>query len=248
MSATFLSRLPLWVSRWLGYRKQPKAAPGLAVTCLWSFMGAFCSLAVLQAVFGHTRYFISRHTPAVIASFVSRSRSTNSEPQADPQRRQGASAVLCFGSIEAPFAQPRSLIGGHFISALIGVCVTKLFHLSSNYNELSWLAASLSTAIAIVAMQLTKTVHPPAGATALLPSTMAEVFDLSWYFLPVVLLSSVLMLAIALVMNNIQRRYPIFWVAPPAPKPVQQSERSEGNGQCESLGQSKEPHLAKNDV
>lgn len=42
---------------------------------------------------------------------------------------QGASAVLCYEAIEAPLAQPRALIGGHFISALVGICITKLFGL-----------------------------------------------------------------------------------------------------------------------
>ncbi|MBD3815556.1 MAG: HPP family protein, partial [Halothiobacillus sp.] len=33
----------------------------------------------------------------------------------------GASAVLLFGAIRSPLAQPRNLIGGHALSALIGV-------------------------------------------------------------------------------------------------------------------------------
>jgi CBS-domain-containing membrane protein len=137
---------------------------------------------------------------------------------------------------------------------LIGVCVTKLFHLSNDYNDLSWLSASLSTAIAIVAMQITKTVHPPAGATALLPSTLPEIFNLSWYFLPVVLLSSALMLACALLINNIQRRYPVFWIAPPAPNSAQQGPGTpEGNQREEiarekSIARAKDPQLFKSEV
>ncbi len=40
----------------------------------------------------------------------------------------GASAVLVYGAIKSPLAQPRNLIGGHVISALIGVAVFKVFH------------------------------------------------------------------------------------------------------------------------
>lgn len=137
--------------------------------------------------------------------------------------RQGASAVLCFGAIESPLAQPRALIFGHFFSALIGICITKLFSLmpdEARFQSLRWLAASLSTAIAVVVMQLTGTTHPPAGATALLPATNDEVWNLSWYYLPVVLLSSTLLMACALLINNIQRRYPVFWIAPAPPKPA----------------------------
>lgn len=90
----------------------------------------------------------------------------------------------------------------------------------ARFESLRWLAASLSTALAIVVMQLTGTTHPPAGATALLPATDLQVWHLSWYFLPVVLLSSTLLLACALLLNNLHRRYPVFWINPtPSPGP-----------------------------
>ena len=138
-------------------------------------------------------------------------------------QKQGASAVLVFGAIESPLAQPRALVFGHFFSALIGVCVTKLFSLmpdQARFESLRWLAASLSTAIAIVVMQLTGTTHPPAGATALLPATSEEIWRLSWYYLPVVLLSSVMLMVCALLFNNLHRRYPVFWIAPAPPIPA----------------------------
>lgn len=125
--------------------------------------------------------------------------------------------MLCYGVIEAPLAQPRALIGGHFISALAGVCITRLFSLlpsEQRLDSLRWLAGSLSTAVAIIAMQVTKTTHPPAGATALLAAVDPAIYGLSWYYLPVVLLSSMLVLATALFINNIQRRYPVFWISP----------------------------------
>lgn len=66
-------------------------------------------------------------------------------------------------------------------------------------------------------MQITQTTHPPAGATALLPATDEAIWELSWYYLPVVLLSSVIIVAVAVLLNNIQRRYPTFWIAPNKP-------------------------------
>lgn len=134
--------------------------------------------------------------------------------------------MLVYGAIDAPLAQPRALIFGHFLSALVGICITKLFSLipdEEKFQSVRWLAASLSTAVAIVVMQVTQTTHPPAGATALLPATDDAVWEMSWYFLPVVLLSSTMVLLVALLLNNIQRRYPVFWIAPakPAPSPAQ---------------------------
>ena len=72
----------------------------------------------------------------------------------------GASAVLTYGAIRSPLAQPRNLIGGHMISAMIGVASFQLF------EAFPWLAASFAVATAIAVMHMTKTLHPPGGATA----------------------------------------------------------------------------------
>ncbi|KAJ5835307.1 hypothetical protein N7447_001333 [Penicillium robsamsonii] len=200
----FLARLPRSISHWLGYRETAPKPPSRYLVYLWSFIAAFCGLCVVQAIFNYSSYFIKRGVPGIIASY-------------------GASAVLVYGAIEAPLAQPRALIGGHFLSALVGICITKLFSLipdEEKFNSLRWLAASLSSAVAIVVMQITETTHPPAGATALLPAVDQAVWALSWYYLPVVLLSSTMLLAVALIVNNIQRRYPVFWISLPAAKPV----------------------------
>ncbi|KAJ7146935.1 hypothetical protein C8R44DRAFT_724638 [Mycena epipterygia] len=85
-----------------GYRAAPPAKRPEYTIWLWSFVGTFCGLSILQTVFGYSQYFVERNVPSIIASY-------------------GASAVLCFGVIEAPLVQPRALMGGHFISALTGV-------------------------------------------------------------------------------------------------------------------------------
>jgi CBS-domain-containing membrane protein len=71
--------------------------------------------------------------------------------------------VLLYGSIESPLSQPRNCFFGHVLSAVIGVCITQLFQLSPQFDNLRWLAGSLSMAVALVVMQCTGTVHPPGG-------------------------------------------------------------------------------------
>ncbi|KAF2751122.1 HPP-domain-containing protein [Sporormia fimetaria CBS 119925] len=209
-----LSRLPTWFSRWLGYRGKKLGPSPTPIVCLWGFIGAFCGLSILFAVFAHTDYFTSRLVPPIVASF-------------------GASAILIYGAIDVPLAQPRSLIFGHFLSALTGVIMATIFDLNLERNakpSLQWLAASLSTAIALIVMHVTKTTHPPAGATALMPCVDPVIWALRWYFLAVVLLSSTLVLVVALLVNNIQRQYPKFWFAqvppPAASPPPAQKEKS----------------------
>lgn len=63
-------------------------------------------------------------------------------------------------------------------------------------------------------MRFTNTIHPPAGATALLPSANKQVRGLGWWYLPAVLLMTMVMLVTALLVDNIQRRYPEYWWTP----------------------------------
>lgn len=65
-----LARLPRPIGRFLGYR-DPNLPPSPDyLVCIWGFIGAFCGLSTIFAVFGHTEYFTSRLVPPIIASFV----------------------------------------------------------------------------------------------------------------------------------------------------------------------------------
>lgn len=111
---------------------------------------------------------------------------------------------------------------GQLLSSVVGIAIAKAFGLGRpgageqdpREHQLAWLAGSLSCACAVSLMGLTGTVHPPAGATALLAVVDADVAGLGWFLLPVVTLGCVLMQAVALLINNIQRRFPVYWWSP----------------------------------
>lgn len=121
----------------------------------------------------------------------------------------GASAVLLYGAPRSPLAQPRNLLGGHFISALIGVSCWQLL------PDVTWVAAALAVASAISVMHLTRTLHPPGGATALIAVIgSAEIHRMGYiYALIPGLLGPLILLVVALLVNNIphSRRYPVTW-------------------------------------
>jgi CBS-domain-containing membrane protein len=66
----------------------------------------------------------------------------------------GASCVIIFGYPDSPFAQPRNVIGGHFLSSLVGLLVV-------SFLSVTWWTLALAVATAIAIMMFTKTVHPP---------------------------------------------------------------------------------------
>lgn len=123
----------------------------------------------------------------------------------------GASSVLIYGIVNSPLAQPRNLIGGHLICATVGVTVNLLI------PHQVWLAAGLAVSASIVMMQITKTLHPPGGATALIAIIGSEkIKSLGyWYVVSPIFAGVIILFLVALIFNNITpyRSYPSkkFW-------------------------------------
>ncbi|MEG3639430.1 HPP family protein [Magnetococcus sp. PR-3] len=151
----------------------------------WSWLGSFLGIGLVAWL--HYDLFTQQDLIFVIGSF-------------------GASAVLIYGAIGSPLAQPRNLLGGHLVSALVGVAVFQLF------GGIVWLAAALAVSLAIVAMQITRTLHPPGGATALIAVIGSEsIHQLGfWYALIPALSGAICLLIVALLVNRLApgRTYP----------------------------------------
>lgn len=151
----------------------------------WSFLGSFIGIGLIAFI---QSYSLTRYENIfLIGSF-------------------GASSVLIYGVIQSPLAQPRNLFGGHLISAFIGVTIFKFL------PDIIWLTAPLAVGLSIVAMQATKTLHPPGGATALIAVIGSEKIKALGYFylLSPVLTGSLILFIVALLFNNITpyRKYP----------------------------------------
>jgi len=169
-----------------------KCPPRKPVTdIIWSWIGAFLGI-LLVAMLGHYSEFVSVDSLFLIGSF-------------------GASAVLAYGAPAADFSQPRNLVGGHVVSAIVGVTVFIVI------GEASSVASSAAVSLAIAAMHVTRTLHPPGGATALIAVIGGEkVHSLGYrYVLCPVLVGALLMLLVALLVNNLstnpKRHYPVYW-------------------------------------
>ena len=97
----------------------------------------------------------------------------------------GASCVLVFALPQTPVAQPRNVIGGHLVATLVGLVISALLGATP-------LGFALGVGLAISAMSLTSTLHPPAGADPIIAITLGA----SWSFLFVpVLLGAVVITA-----------------------------------------------------
>ncbi|MBB3141907.1 HPP family protein [Halomonas sp. THAF12] len=151
----------------------------------WSWLGAFIGMS---AVAWLGEQWLAHHL-LIVGSF-------------------GATSVLIYAAPESPFAQPRNVLLGSVLSALIGVGCFQLLGATA-------LTVALAVSLAVLVMQLTQTVHPPGAAAALIAVIGGpEVHALGWAFpLVPVGLGCVVMLLVAILVNNLarHRRYPRHW-------------------------------------
>ena len=117
----------------------------------------------------------------------------------------GASAVLLFALPHGPLSQPWAVLGGHVLSAVIGVSCARAFADPA-------LAAALAVGTAIGAMQVLRCVHPPGGATALsavVGGPGVHALGMKYVLTPV-LLNAVVIVVVAVIFNGLLagKRYP----------------------------------------
>lgn len=176
-----------YLSKMKGGAKSP---PGVGMSeLIWSWIGSALGIGICGYL--SSRFFEPRDLSLLIGSF-------------------GASAVLVYGAIKSPLAQPRNLIGGHVLSGLTGVACYHLF------GNTVWLAAAMAVSLAIVVMLSTKTLHPPGGATALIAVIGGpKIHNLGFlYALIPAGTGALMLLIIALLVNNLSksRKYPEYWI------------------------------------
>jgi CBS domain-containing membrane protein len=119
----------------------------------------------------------------------------------------GASAVLLFAVPHGPLSQPWPLIGGHLVSAVIGVSCAKFI------PDL-FFSASIAVGLAVALMYYLHCIHPPGGATALSAVVGGfEVQQLGYqYVLTPVLINVAVIISVAITFNYLfnWRRYPAY--------------------------------------
>jgi CBS-domain-containing membrane protein len=160
----------------------PKASPFGVAPSAQTWIGAgVAGLGGFLVIFLLAQLTASLHAALLIAPF-------------------GASCVLVFGLPQSPLAQPRNVIGGHLISTAVGLMVFYLLGASP-------LSFGLGVGVAIAAMLVTGTTHPPAGADPI----VVILAKAAWPFLfSPVLLGAVAIVIIGLIYHRVvsRRSYP----------------------------------------
>ena len=179
---SMIKKIVASLSGFLGIEQAPVSHAERIASAIGGFIAIFCIFTISQ------RYLGSPGAGIIVASM-------------------GASAVLLFAVPHGQLSQPWPVLGGHLISAIIGVSCAYLIS-----NEV--LAASVAVGVAIAGMYYLKCIHPPGGATALSAVIGGEsTHALGYQFvITPVLLNVVIILATAFIFNFFLkwRRYPVY--------------------------------------
>ena len=105
----------------------------------------------------------------------------------------GSTMVLLYGYPESPFAQPKNIILGHFLTAFIGVIFLNFIPLPIFIN------IPLAVGFGVMFMILFKVTHPPAGGNPIIVIIGSVSFD---YLLTPVLIGSIIVVMFGVIINK----------------------------------------------
>ena len=113
----------------------------------------------------------------------------------------GSTMVLLYGYPESPFAQPKNIILGHFLTALIGIVFLNFVPLPIFIN------IPLAVGFGVMFMILFKVTHPPAGGNPIIVIIGSVSFD---YLLTPVLIGSIIVVMFGVIINKFlfKKEYP----------------------------------------
>ena len=116
----------------------------------------------------------------------------------------GSSMVLLFGYPESPFAQPKNVFFGHFITSLVGVLT--LYFLPVD----QFLQIAIAVGLGIFLMILFGVTHPPAGGNPIVIILGAVSYD---FLLNPIIFGSIIIIVYAIILNRyiLKKNYPSSW-------------------------------------
>ena len=122
----------------------------------------------------------------------------------------GSSVVVVFGYPENEFAQPKNVLLGHLLCALVGIIFVTLFNITQD-RSIFFIAIGLAVGTSVMLMMAFKITHPPAGGNTIVVMLTQDSFQ----FLVFPIMAGAITIIIGGVIYNrfiLKKNYPLRWL------------------------------------
>mgnify|MGYP000424264898 FL=1 len=113
----------------------------------------------------------------------------------------GSTMVLLYGYPESPFAQPKNIFFGHFLTSIVGIIFVNFIPLPI------YIIIPLAVGLGVSLMIVTGVTHPPAGGNPIIVIIGSASFD---YILSPIIIGSIIVLLFGVILNRfiLNKEYP----------------------------------------
>ena len=113
----------------------------------------------------------------------------------------GSTMVLLYGYPESPFAQPKNIFFGHFLTSIVGIIFVNFIPLPI------YIIIPLAVGLGVSLMIVTGVTHPPAGGNPIIVIIGSASFD---YILSPIIIGSIIVLVFGVILNRfiLKKEYP----------------------------------------
>ena len=121
----------------------------------------------------------------------------------------GSSVVVVFGYPNNEFAQPKNVLLGHLLCALIGIIFVTLFKISQD-RSIFFLTIGIAVGISVMLMMAFKITHPPAGGNTIVVMLTQDSFQ---FLIFPILVGAVTVIIGGIIYNRyiLKKKYPLKW-------------------------------------
>ena len=122
----------------------------------------------------------------------------------------GSSVVVVFGYPENEFSQPKNVLLGHLLCALVGIIFVTLFKITQD-RSIFFIAIGLAVGISVMLMMAFRVTHPPAGGNTIVVMLTQDSFQ----FLVFPIMAEAITIIIGGIIYNrllLKRKYPQTWI------------------------------------
>jgi len=122
----------------------------------------------------------------------------------------GSSVVVVFGYPDNEFSQPKNVLLGHLLCALIGIIFVTLFKITQD-RTIFFLTIGLAVGLSVMLMMALKIAHPPAGGNTIVIMLTQDSFQ---FLIFPIMVGAITIIIGGVIYNRfiLKKKYPLKWL------------------------------------